>query len=523
VERQLQRIRCLTAVGVALSAEKNLDRLLEMILEESQKLTDADGGTLYLMADSGRELHFALIRTDSLGLRMGGTGGKIIWPPVKLYHDDGTPNHANVSAYVALSGKTVNIPDVYSAEGFNFQGTREFDVETGYRSTSMLVVPLRNHENDIIGVLQLINAKKTGGDGTIPFSGEHQEITESLASQAAVALSKNRLIRDLEDLLEAYIRTIAMAIDEKSPYTGGHVRRVAEIAMEIAEKIHAVDKGPFAGISFDEDALRELRMAAWLHDVGKITTPEYIIDKSTKLETITDRIDLLKTRMEVIKRDHEIALMRRYLLSQDLSLPESLREEQERFAREREEDCRFLEKINRGGETASDGEIRRLREMAKRSWEEQGRQQSLISDDEIRNLCIRRGTLNDEERRIINNHAVVTSRMLTQLPFPKKLRRVPDYASAHHERLNGTGYPLGLKGDQLSLQARILALADVFEALTARDRPYKREKTVSEAVKILAAMVEDGHIDGDLFAFFMEKKIYLRHARRENSPRPFDL
>ncbi len=522
-EQQLWQIRRLTAIGTALSAEKNLDRLLEMILEEAQKLTNADGGTLYLTADSERELQFALVRTDSLGLCMGGTGGRITWPSVALFNPDGTPNHANVSAFVALSGETVNIPDVYHAEGFNFQGTRAFDAETGYRSKSMLVVPLRNHENDIIGVLQLLNARKAAGGETVLFSRESQEITESLASQAAVALTNNRLIQDLENLLEAYVRTIATAIDEKSPYTGGHVRRVVEIAMDLAAKINAADSGPYAAVSFNKNELQELRIAAWLHDVGKITTPEHIVDKATKLETVHDRIDLLKTRLQVIRRDHEIALMKNYLLSKGLSLPEELVAEQARFSRLMYEEGCFLDDVNRGGETMSEERINRLRGIANRSWEENGRPQSAITEEEVRNLSIRRGTLTDEERDIINNHAAVTSKILSQLPFPKKLSRIPDYASGHHEHLDGTGYPLGLKGDQLPLQTRILALADIFEALTAKDRPYKKGKTLSEALGILTTMVGDGHIDPVLFAFFMEKKIHLDYARRVLAPQQLDM
>jgi len=494
-----------------------------MILEEGQRLTNADGGTLYLTADSGKELQFALVRTDSLGLRMGGTGGRITWPPVALFNGDGTPNHANVSAFVALSGQTVNIPDVYYAEGFNFQGTRAFDADTGYRSKSMLVVPLRNHENDIIGVVQLLNARKAGGGEAVAFSQESQEITESLASQAAVALTNSRLIHDLENLLEAYVRTIATAIDEKSPYTGGHVRRVVEIAMELAVKINAADSGPFARVFLNKNELQELQIAAWLHDVGKITTPEHIVDKATKLETVHDRIDLLKTRLEVIRRDHEISLLKNYLLSKGLALPEELVEEQERFSRILREDSRFLDEVNRGGETMSEERIKRLQGIANRTWEDNGRPQSAITREEIRNLSVRRGTLTDEERDVINNHAVVTSKILSQLPFPKKLSRIPEYASGHHEHLNGTGYPLGLKGDQLPLQTRILALADIFEALTAKDRPYKKGKTLSEAIKILTAMAEEGHIDPALFAFFMEKRIYLDYARRVLAPQQLDM
>jgi HD-GYP domain-containing protein (c-di-GMP phosphodiesterase class II) len=290
-ESQLSQIKRLTEIGAALSGEKNIDRLLEMIVEEAQKFTSADGGTLYIMSDDETELQFAIARTTSLKVRMGGTGGQITWPPVKLIDNKGIPNHANVSAYVALSGETVNIANVYDAQGFNFEGTKKFDQSTGYHSQSMLVVPMRNHENDIIGVLQLLNAQNPVTGEVINFSRESQEMTLSLASQAAVALSNNRLIHDLQNLLESFIKTIATAIDEKSPYTGGHVRRVAELTMTIAQKINQATEGHFALISLSDDQLRELRLAAWLHDVGKITTPEHVVDKATKLETIHDRIN----------------------------------------------------------------------------------------------------------------------------------------------------------------------------------------------------------------------------------------
>jgi transcriptional regulator with GAF, ATPase, and Fis domain len=270
MEKQLDQIRRLNQIGTALSAEKNLDRLLEMIVDEAREFTNADGGTLYIMSDDEEELNFAIVQNTSLNVRMGGTGGKITWSSVRLKNLDGKPNHANVSAYAAITGQVVNISDVYHAEGFNFEGTRRFDAETGYRSKSMLVVPMRNHENDIIGVLQLLNAQIARTTEVISFSTENQKMTESLASQAAVAISNNRLIHDLENLLESFIRTIATAIDEKSPYTGGHVRRVSELTMTIAEKINKSVDGPYASIYFDEDKLKELRISAWLHDVGKI-------------------------------------------------------------------------------------------------------------------------------------------------------------------------------------------------------------------------------------------------------------
>ena len=523
LEKQLDQIRRLNQIGTALSAEKNLDRLLEMIVDEARKFTNADGGTLYIMSDDDEELHFAIVQNTSLNIRMGGTGGKITWPSVKLKNLDGSPNHANVSAYAAITGQVVNISDVYHAEGFNFEGTRKFDAETGYRSKSMLVVPMRNHENDIIGVLQLLNAQIARTTEVISFSTENQKMTESLASQAAVAISNNRLIHDLEHLLESFIRTIATAIDEKSPYTGGHVRRVSELTMTIAEKINKSVDGPYAGVSFDEDELKELRISAWLHDVGKITTPEYIVDKGKKLETIYNRMEALKERFEILRRDHAIEELengnrQRNRKSVEKTIDSAAKEEMDLDA-----DYEFLTDINTGTKFMDEKMLDRLKNIAGRKWNLGGDLRNLLSDDEVCNLSIPLGTLTDKEKEIVKNHVTVTHKMLSQLPFPKKLKNVSYYASSHHERIDGAGYPFGLKGDEIPLQARIIALADIFDALTAKDRPYKKEKTLSEAVKIMGYMVKDNHIDRDLFELFIKERIHLDYAKKELTPNQRDM
>jgi len=516
----LHLIEHLTKIGVALSAEKDLTRLLELIIEEARNLTSADGGTLYVLSDDGQHLDFAIVQNKTLGVRMGGTGGKINWPPVRLTDAQNIRNIANVSAYAALTGEVVNIPDVYNAVGFNFEGTREFDARTGYRSKSMLVVPMRNHEQEIIGVLQLLNALDEETNEVIDFSWESQMITESFASQAAVALSQNRLIHDLENLLEAFVKTIALAVDEKSPYTGGHIRRVADITMAIADKINKIDEGPFSQVQFNEDQLKELRFAAWLHDLGKITTPEYVVDKATKLEKIFDRMELVRTRGEIILRDHERTSLRKSL-EDDREL-NPLPNSEEDFARQFREDMIFLANVNTGAVPLGQEELARLQTIGARKLVRNGQVEFFLTEDELHNLSVYRGTLTDKERDIINNHAQVTRKLLSHLPFPKKLKDVPDFAGSHHEKLDGSGYPQGLKEDQISLQARVLALADIFEALTAKDRPYKRANTLSEAIAILSGMVKAGQIDADLFKLFMDEKVYLDYARREMPPQQID-
>jgi HD-GYP domain-containing protein (c-di-GMP phosphodiesterase class II) len=513
----IKQIRRLTRIGTALSAERNIERLFEMIVEEAREFTGADGGTLYIISDDETELKFAIVQTETLNIRMGGTGGQITWKPVRLLNSEGLPNHGNVSAHVALTGDTVNIPDVYDAEGFDFQGTRKFDAQTGYRSKSMLVVPMKNHENDIIGVLQLLNARNEERSEVISFSPECQEMTESLASQAAVALANNRLIHDLEVLIESFIRAIATAIDEKSPYTGGHVRRVAELTMAIACKINDMTEGSYADVRFSVDQLKELQTAAWLHDVGKVTTPEYLVDKATKLETIFDRIEILRLRFELC------GLQAKLRKSNKEAIPELAQTEQnDEMENTLREEFHFLSDANNGSERMSDEMMGKVRAIAARTWELNGKREPLLSPDEVENLNIRQGTLSAREREIIQNHATMTYKILSQLPFPKKLRHVPDYAAAHHETPDGKGYPRGLGAAQLSLQSRILALADVFEALTAKDRPYKKGKTLSEAMHTLQMMVKNGYIDPDLYTLFQKEGIHLDYARRELSPEKID-
>jgi HD-GYP domain-containing protein (c-di-GMP phosphodiesterase class II) len=521
-ENQLEQIRRLTQIGAALSAERDIDRLLEMIVDEARRFTNADGGTLYITSDDEKSLHFAIVQNDSLDVRMGGTAGAITWEPVELYNSDDSPNYSNVSSYAALSGEVVNISDVYHAEKFNFEGTRQFDSETGYRSQSMLVIPLRNHENDIIGILQLLNAKDVVTDKTVSFSQESQDLIESLASQAAIALTNNRLIKDLQNLFESFVKTIATAIDEKSPYTGDHGRRVVELTMMIADKINRSRDGHFKDVSFNENEVNELRIAAWLHDVGKVAIPEYVMDKSTKLTTVNDRIELLKTRFEIVKRDIEIDVLKKKMAQSACSDTGAPPPSQIRKMKTLEEDHEFLVSVNRADEYMSDESVERVKKIAKKKWTMDGRGQSLLSDDEIENLIIRKGTLTDNERTIMNNHAAITYRMLSQMPFPKKLKNVPGYASSHHEFLNGDGYPQGLKGDEISLQARILALADVFEALTASDRPYREGNTLSQALEILGFMVKDNQLDPDIYDLFVNEKIYIDYAKRELFPSQID-
>ena len=525
------QISNMSAIGLALSKEKDMDKLLEMILLEAKRISNADGGTLYMMTDDQR-LKFSIMITDSLNIHMGGTSGKeISFYPVKLYMDDGQPNKTMIAANAGLTGDTINIPDAYKAKGFDFAGTKAFDEKTGYRSKSFLTVPLKNHEDEIIGVLQLLNAQDIKTKKVIPFSDSVQKSVEALSSQAAVAITNKNLIKDLEVLFESFIKLIASAIDAKSPYTGGHCSRVPEITMMLAESVNEINDGPFAGIQFTDKEMYELKIAAWLHDCGKVATPEAVVDKGTKLETIYDRIHTVATRFEVLKRDEEIKYLKKQLkIQKDDSLIENQKKEALKKARtlylkrikQQEDDKSFIEESNIGGEFMSQDRKDRVNKIASYRWKDNGSPKPFFSEDEIYNLCISRGTLTPEERKIINDHIVVTIDMLEQLPYPKHLRNVPEFAGGHHEKLDGTGYPKGLNHSEMSVQAKIMAIADIFEALTARDRPYKKGKTLSQAMRILGFMKNDAHIDTELFEVFVKEKIYLKYAESFLDPEQID-
>ncbi len=527
-EDLFRRLEQLNEIGAALSQEKNIDRLLEKILLAAKAITRADGGTLYVLepSDEGPRLRFAIMRNEALGIAMGGTtGNPIPFYPVHLYGKDGKPNNQMVAAYAALTGKTVNISDAYSEEGFDFSGTRNFDRKTGYRSKAFLTVPMKNHEGEIIGVLQLINSIDPVRKEIGPFGSSDQRLAESLASQAAIALTNRQLINQLEELFESFIALINTAIDEKSPYTGGHCQRVPMLTMMLAEAVNETQTGPLRDFKMSDKDRYELKIAGLLHDCGKVTTPVHVVDKATKLETIFDRIKLIDTRFEVLKRDVEVeALKARLELLRNSGPGEAATRErlaqidQQRLdsLRRLESEREFLRQCNIGGEVMSPQARERVSRIGTAyKWiDVSGSAADFLTQDEIKNLTIARGTLTAEERETINHHIVATIKMLEALPWPRHLSNVPEYAGGHHERMDGKGYPRGLNRDQMSVQARVMGIADIFEALTAKDRPYKRGKTLSESLKILGNFRLNGHIDPDLFDVFVRNKVYLRYAEQ---------
>lgn len=521
----LDRLDQLNAIGAALSSEHDLDCLLERILRAAKDITHAEGGTLYLVTEDAQALRFAIMRNDQLQIELGGVSGEPVGlPDLPLRDARGLPNTSLVAVYSAWHGQTVNIVDAYDAPGFDFSGTRAHDAQRGYRSQSFLTVPMRNHEGRTIGVLQLINALNPVSGAVQAFSAADQRLVESLASQAAVALSNRQLIRQLETLFESLIKMINLAIDEKSPYTRGHCERVPVLTLMLAEAVSQAKAGPLAGFSMNERDRYELKIAGMLHDCGKISTPVHVVDKATKLQTLHDRIHTIDARFAVLRLQTELEFQRTrqkldvLVLAHDTAAQaEALRLNQEQAARlaQLEADRLFLHQANIGSECMSAADQARVHCIAAYRWQDaSGHWRKLLDADEVENLCIRAGTLTQAVRGIINQHITTTQRMLNELPWPAHLQRVPEYAGGHHERMDGKGYPQGLTREQMSVPARIMGIADIFEALTAGDRPYKPGKTLAESLTILGRMKQDGHIDPDLFQLFIRERVYLRYAER---------
>ncbi len=493
----------------ALAKENNLSKILEQVLVKVMQEIPCEGGTIYLK--DNHQLKFEVVINKKLKIHNTNVDN---WPAIELFTPTGS-NLSNVSALCANRQEIINIEDVYHANGFDFEGMKKFDKANNYRSKSMLLIPMIDHEDELIGVLQMINKYDSSNKTYIPFCDEDVEILKSYSAYAAIAITKNRLISDLEKLLHSFLESIAVAMDAKSPFGYGHINRVAKLMGIITEGINQ-DKTIFKDINFDEDSLSELSLAAWMHDIGKISTPEYVLDKSTKLETIHNRISEIKERFERIKLflqrcylEQEVA----YLQGNDsINLQSESKWLQDTLSK-LDDDLAFIKQKNLPVGYTSDDDIKRLQDIAKIYYDIDGQRVYLLSEDELTNLSIRYGTLNDKERAIINEHAKVSNDMLNRLVFPKKYAKIPIIAGMHHEKLNGKGYPNGVSEDKIPFEARLLAIADIFEALTAHDRPYKRPKTLKESYKILDQMVQNHEIDGDIVNFLKTSGIFEKYAK----------
>ena len=549
--------------GIRLGRERDREKLLRHVLFGARDIAHCQAATLFIRTEQNT-LRFALRTSDD----------ELPSFEIPLFDADGQPVHKYVSTHVALSAQSVVIDDVYAETRFDLSGTKKFSDESGMRVVSMLTVPLFPREGEVIGILQLLNCLDTDTGEVVPFDPETVGFIEALAAQSAVTIENQNLLQAQKELMDSMIKIIAGAIDAKSAYTGGHCERVPELALMLADEAARVTQGPLADFAFKtEDEWSEFRIGAWLHDCGKVTTPEYVVDKATKLETIYNRIHEVRTRFEVLLRDAEIATHKAISAGQDTDGAWAAYE-----ARKAQllEDFAFVAETNLGGEFMAPERVERIRAIAEQTWwrhfddriglshDEEKRlagvpvpdlpvQERLLADKpqhivprgedkaldpkygfqvrvpehlyhhgEVYNLCIARGTLNDEERFKINEHIIQTIVMLDNMPFPKHLRRVPEYAGTHHETLIGTGYPRKLSAEQMSVPSRIMAIADIFEALTASDRPYKKAKTLSECIKILSFFKKDKHIDPVLFDLFLTSGVYRRYAERYLKPEQID-
>lgn len=499
---------------VRLSSEPTTISLFERIIREAQNITCAEGGTLYLVdgEDEKSCLEFAVVNNDVLDIQgRGSIEGETDLQPLRLYRQNGSENLSNVATYSALKKCTVNIADAYETDKFDFTGTKEFDREYKYHSKSFLNVPLKNHDDEVIGVLQLVNARNSLTREVIAFSPMLEAIIEALSAYAAVSLNNQILLADHKALLDAFVKCIAQAIDAKSAHTSAHCQRVPALVLALAEASCRDTEGALKDFDLNDDGWYELQVAAWMHDCGKLTTPDSVLNKATKLQVIRDGIESIQLRLQVLQQQKEIVCLRMrpatawdtiYIAMQYYIEVSQL-----------QSDSAFLVKANKGGEFMKPEDQERVQSIGEIQWlNEGGSLEPVLSAEETAFLCIKRGTLSSEERESINNHIVVTIDMLATLPFPKLLKRVPEYAGGHHERMDGKGYPLGLTGDQMSWPARMMAIADIFEALTAPERPYKDPMPISQALSILQRMRDDNHIDPDLYHVFLKQEVWKQYA-----------
>ena len=481
-------------IGYQISTQKNHQKLLEIILLGAKDLSTADGGTLYLYNKKDDCLDFKIVINNSLDLHYGGSNGEINWNALNIYNNDKTVNEKNVAVVCAVKDQLVNINDIYHSESFDFSGAKKFDLANEYKTTSMLVIPMKNRENELVGVIQLIN-KLDEDKNIISFNKSDESLITSMASQASMMLENNKLVDDLEALLYSLIKSIGSALSAKSSYTAKHIDNVAKLSEIIANGVNN-NKTTFKDVLFNTNELEEMKLAALLHDIGKISTPVHIVDKKTKLEAIYDRIETVKLKFELLKKDIEILYLKNEI--SDTKKLEKLSQI--------DNDFQYIIEINRGDMFMSDSKIEKLEQINNRYPE-------LLTKDEIYHLSIKKGTLTKEDRDIINNHVIITYDMLKEVPFPNKYSNVPKIAGSHHITPDGRGYASPeLMDSELILQDKILAVADIFEALSAVDRPYRDANTLSQIARIFKSMANNNDLDKDIVKLFFEEKLYLDYV-----------
>lgn len=508
-----QQLQELNRIGVALSAERDVDQLLAEILQKARHITQADAGSLYLVEpdeEGGQRLRFKLSQNDSFDLD---------------YNEFTMPlNRGSLAGYTAVTGETLRLPDVYEIpDDVDYSFSRSWDEQTGYRTTSMLVVAMMNNKGEIRGVLQLINRKRDGQTKLSTPASFHQNVTEfdeqceelvgSLASQAAVALENRLLLQNIQNIFEGFLMGWVKAVEDRDPATAGHSHRVTALTLALAREVNRCDSGPYADTFFTEAQLEELRYAGLLHDIGKIYVRAEVFLKAKKL--YTHHLKLIQERFDFVKRTVEAEYNKRKLEVM-IEAPQGgfarrFDEIDQEYAKQLEELDDYFQTILMANEPTvlDEDRFERLSQIAADTYRDiYGNAQHLLQPDELKMLAIRRGNLDESERREIESHVAWSYRILARIPWSDELKEIPAIAGAHHEKLNGSGYPNGLRDDQISMRARMMTIADIYDALTAADRPYKRAQSTESALKILGYERNDGHIDGDLLELFSERQVW---------------
>ena len=490
-----EQIKRLNQIGIALTSETHLPTLLELIVREVRGFTRADAGSLYSV--DRNQIRFEVAQNDTLAARKNEVYESFRPYPMPL-------DKTSIAGYVAITGETLNISDVYDLTGDEeYRFNPAFDDRNRYRTRSMLVVPIRTQQNEILGVLQLINSLDKQNNVTV-FESEQEDLVASLASQAAATIQNARLINAVHEIFAALVRYSASAIDARSPHTAGHSRRVATYSMRLARSANEESEGTLEDVFFSDKELEELNYAAWLHDIGKIGVREELLERVDRLTPAS--MELISTRFEAIKlavaRDFE----RQRRDEEDSK--ETDHTKLERRLRKVDEDLGFIRRINRATRLSSE-EIRRIEEIQTKSFRNaRGEVRAYLSEEEVHHLSLPSGNLTGKEFQEVRGHVLQTLNIINKIPFTNDLERIPVIAAAHHEKLDGSGYPLGLTASDITIQARILGIADVYDALTASDRPYRGAMPVPEALQHLIKEAEEGKLDRDLVDLFVRKKLY---------------
>lgn len=469
-------------IGIELSTENDRNKLLAGILQKGMEITNCDGATLYLYQDE--KLIFKIMKTISLGISRGEDGSEIDnMPPVPF-------KEGNVCAYTAIHRDIVNIADVYNSDKFDFSGPKNYDAITGYRTQSMLVIPLETNDGTLLGVLQMINAQDENGV-VIPFEQEYEMVIRSLGSLTAIALTNIRLLAEMKRQLHSFVEAMATAIDERTPYNGSHTRKVAEYALLLADKINEKQDNGEIEEFFDEDRKEKLELAALLHDIGKMIIPRSVMNRATRLDQDMKQVE---DRFEILRGYYKI----------DCLLGKITEEEYEQKKFILNDGMDFIHRIDSAG-FLPDDDYNKVQELAGMSYtKDNGEVVPFLTERERECLSVRKGTLTDDMRKLMENHVVMTSKILSKVYFNQNYINVPKWAGEHHEFLNGTGYPNHLKADELDIEARILTVTDIYDALTSRDRPYKKPMPKDKAISILKSMVEEGKVEGRLVEWLDE-------------------